>query len=1380
MHVGEEFALEVEVTLLCLELNVSGVSPILEFTPPVLAVVSGPAPSSADLTPEQPTVVFRYMLRAEAPGEVRVKSTIAGYIMGEVAVSSVCEGVLLVSRVSCDITISVLPNVTCLKAGEKLLITAYMVNTGESDLTHVTPLITYDGTGEVELLQGPSPPAIDEMPAGASANVTWLFKAAGGGEVTFYVGAMARCMEAIYRSDVYRSPAIEIELMEKPPMEAAESEAPAIDLYCTLISANVTEPSLGEAIRVTAVVAASGAEATAFRAVFTLGEGYKLGEVAQSIKPGETREIWVDLAFTKPGEYRICLHIDPENMVGERNEENNVCCTTMEIPPVEKPPLTEAASPTSPKPPTTPTPPMGSETPPTGSELPKPAGEAPSASQPPPEREERKLTATTAIAVAIAAAMASAAIAYGYGRLKPTAPPLATYAGGEVCCCLDWNVRPGEIVLRTVKPVNRDIKVRDGRHKGSVVNTVALFAPVGGYLPLLAKGVNIDWIDARGVLKSCGSEAEGYGQSGGVAGSLSIPIPESLLFKWEIVSGPGYLLSAPPLSHAHSSLAEGPAAIYVAPPLIEEDPSMPLAERIKGREVIVKLTVDDLEGQLKGLDTPLKELYFRIILVGQGLELQHMGKPLHEDDLSEWADYSEVRDAVPLPEWGLQAFRVPEPASKEVEDIKSQLEKTRGERKAREKALSSRSESLGEERRKLDRALSELKEMEVELEDVERQLRNPGEAALRAREEARKKIWEKYMQQISELRERRRELWKAYVKEVSEARERGESSEYVQALEEKYSRAKRELSEKIKELYQKMFHEIDEAMREIGYPTVHPIGPGPRFEEYRRSLRERARELKARIQSKEREVGELRGKLRELEEEVEELRREVEELRSREANMLEGLRSAEARAEAEKKCRVMYEWEAYKPIRGEILAPLRLCDREPILGSELPRVEQLQAEVRPREILVLKARAEDVDKLRLWVEDGQETELEVKDWLRYKWSSKWADGRQHSMEPGVFLVTREGESTIFLAPEEEGEVEIACELSDSGAQGRDPKLELRLKLEVRGEDPFTTVEKGIKAIEEAITRPSERRQEPRQLTKRLGDLEEWILSCIQLDIAVMTGKLLDECMRNLKALWWSDLLWYMGNVLLATSGAPIGGGVTVWSWAGWAVGYGIAGGLIGYEGTTQLLSELKLAESSMCREWMEGLKQAIPPSIAEVQRATRASGLELLLYKTGASMALQERLASLLFEAYASQSLALWEAFSSTFDSVSDKVKSCFTLGYFRSDVMLALEFVRPSEADLSKLRERLERSSRKARDARRFYGMLSVLFTPVRYLTGSEEGFERVEGTLYDVISALRGSEDAAVSKSIEAFRNIAYMLRGELRLQKFIFDGLKSLRAQ
>ena len=71
-------------------------------------------------------------------------------------------------------------------------------------------------------------------------------------------------------------------------------------------------------------------------------------------------------------------------------------------------------------------------------------------------------------------------------------------------------------------------------------------------------------------------------------------------------------------------------------------------------------------------------------------------------------------------------------------------------------------------------------------------------------------------------------------------------------------------------------------------------------------------------------------------------------------------------------------------------------------------------------------------------------------------------------------------------------------------------------------------------------------------------------------------------------------------------------------------------------------------------------------------------------------------------------------------------------------------------------------------------------LSKPIRYLAGSEEGHERVSLTLEDIVDALASKKEAAVSDAIQMFRGkVIPALGGDLRLQRRIFEGLKSLRA-
>ena len=177
-------------------------------------------------------------------------------------------------------------------------------------------------------------------------------------------------------------------------------------------------------------------------------------------------------------------------------------------------------------------------------------------------------------------------------------------------CCLDWEFQKGGGI---------EISVPD-----------ELVVPYGGALPLYAHATDIDSVVVRCI--PCGS-----GES--KTSPKVVPIPDTLKFEWEIVSGGGSLISAAreteqivgsgtSTSHQLATImegywpyrsqavAEGPSVIYAAPQppecnMVEErkwDGSKRMRRKKKVEEVVtVKLTVYDLQGKVEQLDDRGKE-----------------------------------------------------------------------------------------------------------------------------------------------------------------------------------------------------------------------------------------------------------------------------------------------------------------------------------------------------------------------------------------------------------------------------------------------------------------------------------------------------------------------------------------------------------------------------------------------------------------------------------------------------------------------------------------------------------------------------------------------------------------------------------------------------
>ena len=1082
---------------------------------------------------------------------------------------------------------------------------------------------------------------------------------------------------------------------------------------------------------------------------FPTGRVVYFGEIGP-IPPGGEQVL--SFGYTVPeeaGNYTLVVDLDPNNEVEEKDEANRFEFGISVPPPTEVPP-TESPSPPPPTETEAPTQPPTSPTAPPETEY----------APPPPVEEGGIPTAVLVAGAAIAGAIAS----YLFWRFFY--PPVGEEEVAGRCCCLDWNVRPEGTILRTVKPVSRDMRAMEGKYKGVVVGVTALFAPIGGYLPLVAKGVNVDWIDARGILKGCD------GGSGRTTSTLSIPVPENLAFKWEIVSGPGYLLSTPPHSHPHSSVAEGPAAIYVAPPLVEEDPNEHPRKRIARREVLVRLTVDDPEGQLKGLDSPIEERYFRIILVGQGLELLDplRGRPLRESELDGWADYSEVRDAISLEEFEwIRSGWTPEPSSEELKGIKAQLEKVRTRRRAEEETLKYNMGILQGKQRALEGAARELGEIESELDDVERQLKNRREAWRRAREEARRRIESKYMPQIEQLRQQRRDLWKSHFEEVRRAREEGKSDEYILDLNRRVGERSSEIGREIARLQQEMWREINEAMKEIGLPSQ----PGTGLEEHLRYLERRREELRKALEAKRAEIEPLRRDVEDLERALDDLRKKIEKLRSEEERWRSALQPAIERAEAERECRPMFKWEDAKPIEGEILAPIRLYDSD-ASDSESPTPEKSKVDVRPREILILRARAEDVDRLRLWIKDGQTVEIEAKDWVRYEWSSRWADGREHGVEPGRFLVTREGETVIFLAPEEEGEIEVTCRMYDSGIQHPDGELRRSMTLSVRGSDPLKSIRVWLDELERVVYRPSDEEWQSdyeRKPSERLGDLEKYIL------IDVRTTKyclksVVNECEYNLEVLWWSDLLWNIGNALLAV--ASIGSAISttlnaikgvseipkvrdvIFNWISTAAGAAsTATAFVSYRWDLSTLEgKVSREAASAYGKWLKSLDEkanlrgVVGPTEGAlvVSYEPRIRSLEREVYE---NVRVAKETAQSVWNNYVDVTLKITKRMNDSLKKASDVEASCILVHHFVQNLVFLLSLIRPPEEILQDIRDLVRRVE---------WDSLKAALSPLASVVSPE-------------------SRRVTISDLIDALQEIQRIYEEELTYQREIFDGLKSL---
>ncbi|MDK2464040.1 MAG: hypothetical protein QI223_04625, partial [Candidatus Korarchaeota archaeon] len=299
-------------------------------------------------------------------------------------------------------------------------------------------------------------------------------------------------------------------------------------------------------------------------------------------------------------------------------------------------------------------------------------------------------------------------------------------------------------------------------------------------------------------------------------------------------------------------------------------------------------------------------------------------------------------------------------------------------------------------------------------------------------------------------------------------------------------------------------------------------------------------ELVKRLEAAREEIRRLRADLSSDQDTARDREKEVRELRAELASSERMVQDYSERAAEERACRLSFKWENFSPIEGRILRPSSVFLEAP-WPEELFDGQPQGWVAYPREPVIFMASAEDVDLLKLRVEGdggGRSADILVKDWVRFEWSAKWADSRRHESDPGKFLVTKEGESVVFLAPKEEGVVEISCRMYDSGMQYRDGAAVHKVKLRVRGPGPYEYVDSILGELERCVTRPEESGPSSSsdwKPTERLGDLERLLLNDLGSSMYCFRNSL-RGCRRELLARWLSDLLWNIGNLILAVTG----------------------------------------------------------------------------------------------------------------------------------------------------------------------------------------------------------------------------------------------------
>jgi hypothetical protein len=130
-----------------------------------------------------------------------------------------------------------------------------------------------------------------------------------------------------------------------------------------------------------------------------------------------------------------------------------------------------------------------------------------------------------------------------------------------------------------------------------------LDVPLGGKVPLVVNAVDTDLLTVTCQKLGCGPNP-----CPPCSSQVVVPLPGTLRYRWELVSGAGELVSTPPYPHRHSAIAIGPASIYKAPDEMPQDTT-----------VSIRLTVEDSPEYLADInDQPfVRLLKFRLVEPGQ-------------------------------------------------------------------------------------------------------------------------------------------------------------------------------------------------------------------------------------------------------------------------------------------------------------------------------------------------------------------------------------------------------------------------------------------------------------------------------------------------------------------------------------------------------------------------------------------------------------------------------------------------------------------------------------------------------------------------------------------------------------------------------------------
>jgi hypothetical protein len=218
-------------------------------------------------------------------------------------------------------------------------------------------------------------------------------------------------------------------------------------------------------------------------------------------------------------------------------------------------------------------------------------------------------------------------------RVPPGEPPPAEACD---CCC--------HLVPVWSKATPIDVRI----HTPAAFESLS----IGGVLPLALDATDVDRLTLNCLKEECGAEP-----CPTCASRKELDLPGTLRVRWELLSGPGALVSTPPYSHAHSAVAEGSAALYLAPDTLTVE-----------RVARLRVTVDDGPEYLADIDDPPFVRDFEVRLVAPRFEAQ-WELPERSDGVAarrRTGDPPSGCSCRPVDEWKAAAPPVGQPAAPET------------------------------------------------------------------------------------------------------------------------------------------------------------------------------------------------------------------------------------------------------------------------------------------------------------------------------------------------------------------------------------------------------------------------------------------------------------------------------------------------------------------------------------------------------------------------------------------------------------------------------------------------------------------------------------------------------------------------------------------